>query len=250
MKRRIKGIIEYDGSAFEGFQRQTRTPHTVQGVLERALASLGIESPVTGSGRTDAGVHASGQVIHFDLPGHWSDQPLDKLRTHLNNRLDAIRFKHLTPVPRSFHARYDARVRIYRYVLSSRVGVFERRYVTRWDAPPPLDRINHALARFVGRHDFAGFMKSGSDVRSTVRTVYRAYALPRRGKLYIYVHGDAFLRSQVRLMVQAALLAAAGEIPMEAITEQLEGRALHVRRPAPPQGLYLARVLYTPVSDL
>ena len=159
---RVKGVIAYDGSVFEGFQRQNRTPNTVQGTLERALASLGIESPLIGSGRTDAGVHATGQVIHFDLPAHWQRRGLEELTLFLNRKMEAIRIKHLSRVPESFHARYDARERIYRYLYRTEPSIFERRYVARLHVTD-ISRLQQALDLFVGRHDFSYFLKSGSE---------------------------------------------------------------------------------------
>ena len=240
---RIKAVVAYDGSAFEGFQRQTRTPHTVQGALERALASLGIDSPVVGSGRTDAGVHATGQVIHFDLPEHWERQPLRKLQTHLNNRLEAIRFKHLTPVAADFHARYDARERIYRYLFRPDPSLFERKYVAKLSITDER-KLNEALGSFVGRHDFGYFLKTGSETAHNIRTVTRAYYLRRGNYGYIYFHADGFLRAQVRMMIHAAAAVANGELGLDELRKQLDLVERYTTRLAPPEGLYLARVLY------
>ena len=240
---RIKAIIAYDGSAFEGFQRQKRTPRTVQGELERALHSLGIESQIIGSGRTDAGVHATGQVVHFDLPEHWAAQPLKKLQTHLNNRFDAIRIKHLSPVKNDFHARYDAKERIYRYVFRPEPSIFERRYVARLSIGD-WKLLTRALECFVGRHDFGYFLKTGSQTSHNVRTITRAYALQRGPYGYIYFHADGFLRAQVRMMVHAASAVANGELSLEQLREQLKLQTRHTTRLAPPEGLYLARVIY------
>ncbi|ADV46141.1 tRNA pseudouridine(38-40) synthase TruA [Nitratifractor salsuginis] len=241
--QRIKAVIAYDGSAFEGFQRQKRTPRTVQGALERALASLGIGTPIVGSGRTDAGVHATGQVIHFDLPPHWAKQPLDELQIHLNRRLDAIRFKHLTPVPADFHARYDAKERIYRYIFRREPSIFERKYVAGL-AIADEAKLSEALKTFQGRHDFSHFLKTGSETAHNIRTITRAYFL-RRGKYgYIYFHADGFLRAQVRMMVHAAAAVANGELSLEQLKEQLELGKRYTTRLAPPEGLYLARVIY------
>jgi tRNA pseudouridine38-40 synthase len=241
--QRIKAVLAYDGSAFQGFQRQTRTPETVQGSIERALESLGIPGEIVGSGRTDAGVHATGQVIHFDLPPHWNRQPLEKLRTHLNRRFAAIRFKHLSPVPETFHARYDARERIYRYIFRPDPSLFERRYVARLDVGE-WERLQEALTRFIGTHDFGYFLKTGSETAHNRRTVTRAYAL-RRGKYgFIYFHADGFLRAQVRMMIHAAAAVGRGELSLKALKEQLALIQRHTHHLAPPEGLYLARILY------
>jgi tRNA pseudouridine38-40 synthase len=241
--QRVKAVIAYDGSAFEGFQRQKRTPRTVQGTLERALASLGIDSLVVGSGRTDTGVHATGQVIHFDLPSHWAEQPLSKLQTHLNNRLEAIRFKHFTPVPADFHARYDAKERIYRYVFRREPSIFERKYVSKLPLADE-EKLTEALKTFEGRHDFSHFLKTGSETAHNIRTITKACFL-RRGKYgYIYFHADGFLRAQVRMMVHAAAAVTNAELTLEQLREQLDLGTRYTTRLAPPEGLYLARVIY------
>ncbi|WP_457606618.1 tRNA pseudouridine(38-40) synthase TruA [Nitratifractor sp.] len=241
---RIKGVISYDGSAFEGFQRQTRTGRTVTGELERVLGSLGIQSSVIGSGRTDAGVHASGQVIHFDLPPYWAEQPLEKLRRHTNGKMEAIRIKHLCAVPDGFHARYDARERIYRYVFKANTpSVFERKYVSSLQVGN-WERLKESLGLFIGTHDFSLFMKSGSDTRYFVRTIRKAYTLDRGPYRMIYFHADGFLRAQVRMMIHAAVAVAKGRLSVEALQEQIEGKRRHVTGLAPPEGLYLARVIY------
>ena len=241
--QRVKAVIAYDGSAFEGFQRQTRTTRTVQGTIERALESLGIPGGIVGSGRTDTGVHATGQVIHFDLPSHWSARPLADLRHHINRRFEAIRFKHLTQVPGDFHARYDARERIYRYIFRPAPSLFERRYVARLDVGE-WDRLQEALACFVGTHDFGYFLKSGSETAHNRRTVTRAYALYRGRYGYIYFHADGFLRAQVRMMVHATAAVGRGELSLEALKEQIALIQRHTHHLAPPEGLYLARILY------
>jgi len=241
--RRIKAVIAYDGSAFEGFQRQTRTPHTVQGTIERALESLGIPGEIVGSGRTDAGVHATGQVIHFDLPAHWQHQSLAKLRQHLNRRFEAIRFKHLSPVSDSFHARYDARERIYRYLFRPEPSLFERRYVARLEIGDP-GRLAEALRIFVGSHNFSFFLKTGSETAHNRRTIFRAYLLERNGYGYIYFHADGFLRAQVRMMIYAAAAVGREEMSLDELEEQLAMKKRLTTRLAPPEGLYLARVIY------
>jgi len=242
---RVKGVVAYDGSAFEGFQRQRRTKRTVTESLERALASVGIQSPITGSGRTDSGVHATGQVIHFDLPPHWRHQSLEKLMTHLNRKMEAIQIKHLSRVSSDFHARYDARERIYRYLgTTRRRTVFERRYL----AQLPIDdwdRMAEALDAFVGRHNFVFFMKTGSDTRNFTRTVKKAFIVRHGDDYRIYFHADGFLRAQVRMMIYAATKVANAELTLEELREQIAGEKRHVTGLAPPEGLYLARVLYT-----
>jgi tRNA pseudouridine38-40 synthase len=242
---RVKAVIAYDGSSFEGFQRQKRTENTVTGHIERALLSLGIDSPIVGSGRTDSGVHASGQVIHFDLPPHWHRRSLDELRRHIDSRLESIDFKHISRVDSTFHARYDAKVRIYRYVFRSSVSVFERRYVARMSLDThEREKMRKALLLFTGRHDFEYFMKKGSDTRNYVRNVYAAYTKYRGEYGFVYLHANGYLRSQVRLMVAAAYAVAKGRLQPDELAAQIDRRARYISAPAPAEGLYLARVIY------
>jgi tRNA pseudouridine38-40 synthase len=239
---RVKAVIAYDGSAYEGFQRQKHTQRTVTGALEKALRSLQIDSPITGSGRTDAGVHATGQIIHFDLPPFWND--LEKLQVMLNRKLAEIRVKHIMEVSSGFHARFGARKRIYRYVFkTSHPSVFEQKYISYY---PPFDRIllQKALKLFIGEHDFAFFHKTGSDTYTTVREIYHASYRQRRHYHYIYFQANGFLRSQVRMMVDAAMQCATGRMSLEALSEQLSCGEKHSTKLAPPSGLYLARILY------
>ena len=104
---RVKAVVSYDGSHYLGFQKQKSSKRTITSAIEEALLSLHIPSPIVGSGRTDAGVHASGQVIHFDLPDFWND--LKKLKLNLNRKLIDISFKHITKVSDDFHARFSAK---------------------------------------------------------------------------------------------------------------------------------------------
>ena len=126
---RVKAVISYDGSHYLGFQKQRSTKMTITSAIEEALISLHIHSPIVGSGRTDAGVHATGQVIHFDLPDFWDD--LKKLKRNLNRKLSDIHFKHISIAVEDFHARFAAKKRLYRYVFKTqRPSVFEQKYIS------------------------------------------------------------------------------------------------------------------------
>ena len=239
---RVKAVIAYDGSAFQGFQKQTRTKNTVTTAIESALSDLQVTSAITGSGRTDAGVHATGQVIHFDLPEFWSD--LDRLRISLNRKLANVQFKHISPVTDDFHARFDAKKRTYRYVFKeNEPSVFERKYLSHYSS---FDRgiLKSALSMFTGEHDFTYFHKTGSDIHTTVREIYDAHYRLQGSYHFIYFTANGFLRSQVRMMVEAAMLCAQKRLSLEQLQEQIDAKRQHHTRPAPPQGLYLARILY------
>jgi len=239
---RIKAVIAYDGSSFFGFQKQKTTNQTVSACLEKALRDLKIDSPIVASGRTDAGVHASGQVIHFDLPPYWRD--LEKLKLNLNRKLKNIDIKHLTTVKNDFHARFSAKRRLYRYVFKTqKPSVFEQKYIAYYD-PFDVTLLNEALQCFVGRHDFRYFHKTGSEPNTTIRNLYKAYYRQKGQYHFIYFEAEGFLRSQVRMMVESAMLCAKKEMSIIALTEQLQGLKQYNHRLAPPQGLYLARIFY------
>ncbi len=239
---RVKAVISYDGSAYKGFQKQTTTRKTVTTEIENALRSLQINSPIVGSGRTDAGVHATGQVIHFDLPDFWSD--LTKLKLHLNRKLTQIEFKHITKVSHNFHARFSAKKRLYRYVFKrEKPSIFEQKYISHYSEFNTILLIE-ALKLFNGEHDFNHFHKTGSITHTTVREIYRTDYIQRKKYHFIYFQANGFLRSQVRMMVEAAMQCAKGEISLKELLEQIECQEKHTTKLAPPEGLYLARINY------
>ena len=239
---RVKAVIAYDGGFFHGFQKQTKTAQTVMGQLEKALSILHITSAIVGSGRTDAGVHATGQVIHFDLPDFWRN--LSKLTTELNRKLLHIRIKHITAVEADFHARFSAKKRLYRYVFKQmQPSLFEENHVAHF---PSFDNtlLREALALFEGKHDFALFLKTGTVTHTTVREIYRTAYKIRGDYHLLYFEANGFLRAQVRMMVEAAMLCAMGKMSLIQLQEQIDTKHRHSTRLAPPEGLYLARILY------
>jgi len=239
---RVKAVIAYRGDQFYGFQRQKSTSQTVTQAIEEALISLNIYSPIVGSGRTDAGVHATGQVIHIDLPDYWSDT--HKLKDTLNSKLKYISFKHISIVDEHFHARFSATRRIYRYLFTdSSVSIFESDTVAHISISN-TDKLRDALLEFVGTHDFSYFIKSGSETKDNIRDIYNTKLIQRGKYLYIYIEGSGFLRAQVRMMIGAAIEVANNRLSIEELREQLRVKNIHTRKLVPPQGLYLAKVLY------
>ncbi len=239
---RVKAIISYDGSAYLGFQRQKSTKKTISTTIETALSSLQIHSEIVGSGRTDAGVHASGQAIHFDIPYFWSD--LKKLKLNLNRKLHDISVKQITKVEDDFHARFYAKKRLYRYVFKTTApSVFEQKYISYY---PIFNTtlLQKALKCFEGKHDFDFFHKTGSDTHTTVREIYYANYKERNGYHFIYFQANGFLRSQVRMMVDAAMQCAKEEMSLIQLQEQIACSHKYTTKLAPPEGLYLAKILY------
>lgn len=239
---RVKAILSYDGGFFHGFQRQTKTKKTVEESLKTALRLLHIDDDIVGSGRTDAGVHATGQVIHFDLPDFWTDR--EKLRQALNRQLHHIRIKQITTVDHDFHARFWAKRRVYRYLLKQNLPtLFEENHIAHYPIFNPFC-LQQALQLFEGEHNFCYFHKSGSESHTTIRTIYKTRHKQFGAYHALYFEANGFLRAQVRMMVDAVMRCACGEITLAMLKEQIDGTHRHTTSLAPACGLYLARVLY------
>jgi len=239
---RVKAIISYNGSRFLGFQKQNSTSNTITTQIENSLKILNIHSPIIGSGRTDAGVHATAQVIHFDLPDFWTD--LSKLKEILNNNLQDISFKHITKTNHDFHARFHAKRRMYRYIFKTKQPtIFERDFIS-FLPLKDIVKLNESLALFIGTHDFSNFLKNGSETKTNIRTIHKAYHIKHNNYHIIYFEADGFLRSQVRMMVDFAIKVANSNLTIKQQQEQLDTSHIHNRNIVPPTGLYLARVIY------
>lgn len=244
---RVKAVIAYDGSKFFGFQRQTkegRKRHTtVESRFEEALASLGIGEKIVGSGRTDRGVHATGQVISFLLPDYWKD--LDQLKKQLNIKLlPEIAVRNIEKTDEGFHPRYSAKKRTYRYLIYNKEpSPFLGDYAC-FRQGVDLKKANEALGLFVGQHDFEFFRKTGSDEKDTVRTLYKAFAYRYKGFTVFSFEGDGFLRSQVRLMTASVFEYLDGKVELREIQEQLLKKSKKIKRPAIHTGLYLSKIRY------
>jgi len=239
---RIKAVIAYDGSRFAGFQIQKHTQNTVMHTITSALRSLGVHSHVVGSGRTDRGVHATAQVIHFDLPEFWGD--IERFAQVFDSRLQPyVRLRRLAVAAPDFHARYSARRRAYRYLISHKpLSPFAAAYATYARFDKAL--LDQALKLFVGRHDFVYFMKTGSDTKSSVRTIYKAVRYEHEDLSVLYFEGDGFLRGQIRLIVDALLKVATNSLTLTQLARQIEAKERYTTTLAPPNGLYLCRIVY------
>jgi tRNA pseudouridine38-40 synthase len=258
MTRTLRCTVEYDGTAFAGFQRQPRQT-TVQGVLEGALARV-TNQPVTvvGAGRTDTGVHATGQVVHFQTP---SALPLPTLQRAINACLPtAVAIRELAEAPADFHARYDARSREYRYVVENApiASPLWRLRAHHEPAPLAVASMQEAAHALEGRHDFAAFGapmehsrrqaddRSGPVVSgSTCRTLFIARCWRRQRFVLFCFIADAFLRHMVRMLVGTLLRVGCGKLPGEALAALLRGDRSWPSGPAAPaHGLYLTHVRY------
>ncbi len=247
--------LAYDGTDFAGWQRQRAgAGRTVQGEVEDALARLtgGARVALVAAGRTDAGVHALGQVASFEL-----ERELDpaRLRSSLNGLLAAdVRVLEAARAEDGFHARRSALVKHYRYLLDcGGVPLPPRRRYAAW-IPWALDRdaVRAAAALYLGRHDFASLASAGGSVKTSVREVTRSEARleePTLGSeqatLVYEVEADGFLRRMVRSMVGGLIAAGRGTATVEDLSRALQARdRRHWPAPAPACGLTLVRVAY------
>jgi tRNA pseudouridine38-40 synthase len=244
--RYIKLIVTYDGSAFFGYQYQPDVP-TVQGELERAfkLITRGEESRAVGAGRTDAGVHAIGQVALFRTR---CPIPLEKLIIGMNSAIPgSLRISRAEEVEEGFHPCFSARGKHYRYQwrLVETLSPFYERFYWQLTKRPDIEKMKEAAKVFIGEHDFAAFAKSPQQYESTVRNILQSELSLKEDILQFDVIGTGFMHNMVRNMARALYLVGTDQMTAEEIKELY---CNHDRRrlgaPAPPGGLYLMRVMY------
>jgi tRNA pseudouridine38-40 synthase len=243
---RYKLTIEYDGRPFVGWQVQDNGP-TVQGVLAAAvLAFSGEEASVHGAGRTDAGVHALGQVGHLDLSKPWeADTVRDALNAHL--RPHPVAIIAAEEVDEDFDARFSAIKRHYLYRIINRRPdlTFERGRAWRIGKPLNSAAMHTAAQRLVGRHDFTTFRHAECQAKSPVKTLDQLDVHRIRDDIHIVAAARSFLHTQVRSMVGALALVGEGKWTADDLSDALGKRDRAACAPvAPPDGLYLTRVDY------
>jgi tRNA pseudouridine38-40 synthase len=246
--KRLKLILQYDGSAFHGWQIQ-REERTVQGELEAALEQLtSTRRPVIGSGRTDRGVHATGQVAVASLPDTWQPERLEKALSAVLP--DDIWIKSVEPASPDFHPRYDAVTRTYLYHLGLSAEArspFHRPWC--WPFARPLDAaiLGSAAETILGEHSFKAFAKSGQPERGDRCTVHESRWEPwERLGLTFRITADRFLHHMVRYLVGTMVEIARGKRPLEDLRHLLEESESDLRTspPAPAAGLFLHHVTY------
>jgi tRNA pseudouridine38-40 synthase len=243
--RVLRLVIEYDGTAFAGWQRQSGQ-RTVQACLEEAFqAMVGAPVRVTGAGRTDAGVHAEGQVVSARVAARI---PCGGFLRGLNSHLPPdIAVRELCDAPATFDARRSARGKVYRYRIWNHLVRSPQRARWSWHCRAPLDThaMREGAARFVGTHDFRAFRAADCERKTTVRDI-RSFEVVRDGALLtLDVEGTAFLKNMVRIMVGTLVAVGRGELAADAVTALLAGGdRTQAGTTAPAHGLTLVRVIY------
>ena len=243
---RYKLLIEYDGAPFCGWQIQADQA-TVQGVLTAAVAALsGEHALVQGAGRTDAGVHARGQVAHVDLTRDWeADTVRDALNAHL--RPHPVAVLSAERVGDDFNARTSAVKRHYRYVIVNRRADLTLERGHAWRIPRPLDvaAMHAAAQRLVGKHDFTTFRSTECQAKSPLKTLDRLDVVREADRVVVLASARSFLHNQVRSMVGSLATVGDGKWSADDLSRALEARdRTACGQVAPPDGRYLMQVDY------
>jgi tRNA pseudouridine38-40 synthase len=243
---RYRLTIEYDGTGLVGWQRQDDLP-SVQGLLEKALQKFcGETVTVYGAGRTDAGVHALGQVAHVDLRRDWPPERVVKaVNFHLTGTTVAVLDCVLAPA--DFHARFSATGRHYRYRIINRQARLTLDRQRAWLVYAPLDAevMQQAAQVLVGRHDFTSFRAAQCQSKSPLKTLDRLTVERAGDEVWIHAAARSFLHNQVRAMVGSLVLVGRGRWRVADLRRALEARDRQAAGPnAPPCGLYLVGVDY------
>ena len=243
---RYKLTIEYDGTPFIGWQAQDNGPSVQSTLAEAILAFTGERAHVAGAGRTDAGVHAFGQVAHVDLTNDWdNDTVRDAINFHLRPRPVAVLAAER--VDASFQARFSATKRHYLYRIVNRRADLTLDQHRVWRVPRPLDAaaMHTAAQQLVGRHDFTTFRSSECQAKSPVKTLDRLDVVRQGDEVRVTASARSFLHHQVRSMVGSLVHVGDGKWSVGDLATALAARDRSAcGQVAPPQGLYLVRVEY------
>ena len=243
--RNLRLDICYDGTRYRGWQRLPGKDDTIQGKIETALTRiLGEPIEISGSGRTDAGVHAKGQVANFHCESAMSaEEILENLRRYLPEDIGIYSCRDVSP---RFHARLNAKEKTYRYrIWNSRMPcVFDRRFVTVLPEELDLEAMEKAAGYFTGEHDFSAFCGNPKFKKSTVRFI-RSLEVQRRGEeIQITVTGNGFLHNMVRIIVGTLIEVGRGERGADSIPELFGSKRAEAGFLVPGQGLCLMEVYY------
>ena len=243
--RNIKLTIEYDGKDFNGWQKQPNKLN-IQGTIEKAIESIvGHEVNLTASGRTDAGVHALGQVANFKTD---SEIPIEKMAIAINSRLKkSIVIKEAEEVDERFHSRLSCKQKTYRYIINnSKQGTAIYRNLE-YHISNDLDimKMQKAAKFFEGEHDFKAFKASGTSSKNSIRTIYKAKVYSKENRIYIELTGSGFLYNMVRIIAGTLVEVGINKIQPKEITEIIASQKReNAGKTLPAHGLYLVSVEY------
>ena len=243
--RNIKLTIEYDGKDFNGWQKQPNKLN-IQGTIEQAIKCItGEDVELNASGRTDAGVHAIGQVANFKTD---SKIPIEKFAIAINSRLKkSIVIKKAEEVDERFHSRLSCKKKTYRYIInnSEEGSAIYRNLETHIPQKLDVSKMEQAVKYFEGEHDFKAFKASGTSSKSSVRTIYEAKVYQKDEKIFIELTGNGFLYNMVRIIAGTLVDVGMGKIEPEEIIQIInEGKRENAGKTLPPNGLYLLKVMY------
>lgn len=243
--KRLKCIVSYDGTDFSGFQVQPDQV-TIQGTIEEALHRITGETiQISGSGRTDAGVHALGQVFHFDTA---SGIPVEKWRYILNNQLpDSIIIQDVEEVFPSFHARFDVKRKEYRYCIDNGIvpDLFRHRYAEHYRHRLDESLMQEAAKHLIGEHDFTSFCSAKTFVEDKVRTIYDVRVWREENLIWISCVGNGFLYNMVRIIVGTLIEVGEGKRVPQELPQILAARDRErAGKTAPAKGLTMWKVFY------
>ena len=243
--RNLRLDLCYDGTRYRGWQRLPGSDNTIQGKIETALSRiLGEPIEISGSGRTDAGVHAEGQVANFHCTSQMpAEEILEKLRQYLPEDIGVLGCKDASE---RFHARLNAKEKTYRYrIWNSEVPcVFQRRYVTVLPERLNLVNMQKAAELFLGEHDFSAFCGNAKMKKSTVRYIRSLHVEMVGNEIQITVTGNGFLYNMVRIMVGTLIEVGLGRRDADSIPQLFGAARAEAGYLAPPQGLCLQEVFY------
>lgn len=241
-----KLTIQYVGTKYNGWQRQGNTENTIQGKLEAILERLfTIPVEVIGSGRTDAGAHAFGQIANFHVP---IEMEPEEILEYLNRYLPKdIAVSHVERVPERFHSRFNVKRKTYQYRIwnSCISNVFEKNFVYELAEPLDIDRMKEAALYWIGEHDFKAFCSNKRLKKSTVRTIYEINIEELEPEIRITITGNGFLYNMVRIMVGTLIEIGMGEKLPSDVPAMLAGKdRRNAGFTAPSGGLMLMEVEY------
>ena len=249
--KNYKITVQYDGTRYKGWQVQKSTEDTIQGKIQHVLETLvGHPVEVIGSGRTDAGVHASGQIANFHIEDSYCEEEIMRwLNEHLPQDIAVTQ---ICEVEERFHSRYQADTKTYRYRIhtSSISNVFERKYVYEYLLPLDIEKMRKAAEHLIGTHDFRAFCGNRRMKKSTVRTIYSIEIEVNESEIAIIYTGNGFLQNMIRILTGTLIEVGDGRREPKEMIQILESKDRSMAGyTVPPHGLILEKVTYAKMGS-